>query len=224
MKGLKNANGTSSDFLELYNLSKNLSLEFMLEDFLHSRGVYYSSLSENYIKSKGGLKKQVLITKLFYAIIFGILPIIPLFVYFEYIEIISSGFFEIEAVIFYISIVYSIFFLLQFFNFLLMTIMETMSALSSESIKWFKTLPLSETKLKRVMYMTIFRNFDIPIIVILLAFPITVFIGTANFFLFILSLGISFVNTILGLNFIIIISERLNRVLKIHSISSKKTL
>ena len=80
MKGLKNANGTSSNFLELYELSKNLSLEFLLEDFLHSRGVYYSSLSENYIKSKGGLKRQVIVTKLFYAIIFGILPIIPLFV------------------------------------------------------------------------------------------------------------------------------------------------
>jgi hypothetical protein len=223
MKGFKKTNGKSLDVMELYLLSKNLSLEFLLEDFLHSRGVYYSSLSENYIKSKGRLKRKVIITKLFYAVIFGILPIIPLFVYFDYIEFISSGLFDIEVVIFYIGIIYSIFFLLQFFNFLLMTIIETMGVMSSESIEWFKTLPLSKLKLKRIIYVTIFRNFDIPIIVILLAFPITIFIGTANFFLFIVSLGISFINTFLGLNFIIIISERLNRVLKIHSVSSKKT-
>ena len=190
---------------------------------MHSRGVYYSSLSENYIKSKRSLKRKVLVTKIFYAVIFGILPIIPLFVYFEYIARLSSGLYDIELVIFYVSIVYGIFFLLQFFNFLLMTIIETMGILSSESIEWFKTLPLSKTKLKRITYITIFRNFDIPIIVILLAFPITVFIGTANLLLFIISLGISFINTFLGLNFIVIISERLNRILKIHSISSKKT-
>ena len=223
MKGLKNATGTTSNFLELYHLSKKLSLEFLLEDFLHSRGVYYSSLSENYLKTKGSLRRQVIITKVFYAIIFGILPIIPLFVYFEYIARVSSGLYDIEVVIFYISIVYSIFFLLQFFNFLLMTIIETMGIMSSESIEWFKTLPLSSIKLKRVTYMTIFRNFDIPIIVILLAFPITVFIGTASLLLFIISLGISFINTFLGLNVIIIISERLNRILKINNISSKKT-
>ena len=76
------------NYLELYAISKNLSEEILLEEFMLSRGVYYAAISEEYIQSKKQLKKKVILTKIFYAIVFGILPVIPVFAYFEYINLI----------------------------------------------------------------------------------------------------------------------------------------
>ena len=214
---------SSFDLIELYLISKNLSHEIIMEEYLQSRGANYSVLSENYAKSKKQFKIKAIITKLFYALIFGVLPIIPLFAYFEYINIITSGGYEFEFLIFSISILYGIFFLLQFFNFLLMTIMETTVVMSGKSMGWFKTLPLSDTTLKRILYVTIFRTFDIPILTIIFAFPVSLLIITTNIFFFLISLGISIINTFLGLNILIIISGRLNRILNLNDISSKKS-
>lgn len=218
--------GTQGDTLntsQLYIIARKLSDEILLEEFVQSRGADYSNISEEYIKSKKQLKKKVIFTKLFYAIIFGILPVIPVFTYFEFINLVTSGVYEFELIIFSISLLYGFFFLLQFFNFLLMAILETTVTISGKATEWFKTLPLSERHLKRILYFTVFHNFDFPIIVIVLSFPVAMFIGTLNIFIFFISLGISFVNTFLALNLIIIISERLNRVLNINDVSSRKT-
>jgi hypothetical protein len=209
--------------LKLYAISKKLSEEILLEEFVQSRGAYYSAISEEYVQSKKQLKKKVIFTKLFYALVFGILPVIPVFAYFEFINLVTSSAYDFELIIFSISLLYGIFFLLQFFNFLLMAILETTVIMSGKATIWFKTLPFTDIQLKRILYFTVFRNFDIPIIVIVLSFPIAMLIGTANIFIFLISLGISFINTFLALNLIIIISERLNRVLNINDVSSRKT-
>ena len=214
---------SSFDLFKLYLISKSLSYEILLDEYLQSRGVYYSILSEKYLKNKNQLKRKILFTKLFYALIFGILPIIPIFAYFEYNDIIASGMFNFDLIIFLISNLYGAFFLLQFFNFLLMTIIETTVIMSGKSLGWFKTLPVSNLSLKKLMYVTIFRNFDIPILVIIFTFPIALLIVSANILFFLITLGISFINTFLGFNIMIIISGRLNRVLNLNDISSKKS-
>ena len=216
-------NKSSFNLIELYVISKNLSHEILLDEYLHSRGIYHSIQSEKYLMSKNQFKRKIIFTKSFYAIIFGLLPIIPIFAYFEYINVISSGGINLDFTIFIISMLYGIYFLLQFFNFLLMTIIDTTAIMSGESLKWLKTLPLSNLSLKKLMYVTIFRNFDIPILVIIFAFPIALLITTANILFFLITLGISFINTFLGLNIIIIISGRLNRILNLNDISSKKS-
>ena len=208
---------------DLYLIAKDFSTEILLEEFIQSRGAYYSAVSENFVKSKNQMKKKVILTKLFYAVMFGILPIIPVFGYFEYIRLLTSGGLNFEVIIFSISLLYAMFFSLQFFNFLLMAILETSVILSGKATEWLKTLPISEKNLKQIIYYTIFRNFDIPIIVIVLSFPIAMLIGTGNLIIFLVSFGISLLNTLLALDLIILISGRLNRVLNINDVSSKKT-
>ena len=232
---------SSYNLSELYLISKNLSEEILMEEHLQSRGIYYSALSENYFKKKSQFKRKVFLTKIFYAIIFGVLPVIPILAYIEYINIltstnyinfltsrqyieyVTSSLYEFDFIIFSISLFYGIFFSLQFLNFLLMTIMETTVILSGQSLNWFKTLPLSNKALKKMMYITVFRNFDIPIIVIIFAFPVSLLFITANLLFFLITLGISIINTFLGINIVIIISKRLNRILNLNDISSKKT-
>ena len=223
MKQVMGSDGGSLNNLKLYAISKRLSDEILLEEFVQSRGAYYTAISEDYVKSKKQLKKKVIYTKIFYAIVFGILPVIPVFAYFEFIRLVTSGAYEFELIIFSISILYGLFFLLQFFNFLLMAILETTVIMSGKATEWFKTLPFTNFHLNRIVYFSVLRNFDIPIITIVLSFPVAMLIGTLNIFIFLVSLGISFVNTFLALNLIIIISERLNRILNINDASSKKT-
>ncbi len=222
---MKNITSKKSAFnlIELYSISKSLSHEILLDEYLQSRGIYYSILSEKYLQNNNQLKRKIIFTKLFYALIFGILPIIPIFGYLEYSDVITSGMFNFDLIIFLISNLYGIFFLLQFFNFLLMTIIETTAIMSGNSLGWFKTLPLSNLSLKKLMYVTIFRNFDIPILVIIFTFPIALLIISANILFFLITLGISFINTFLGFNIMIIISGRLNHVLNLNDISSKKS-
>ena len=214
---------SSYNLFELYLISKNLSQEILMDEHLQSRGIYHSVLSESYAEKKTQFKRKVILTKIFYAIIFGVLPVIPVLAYFEYLNILISGAYEFEFVIFSISMFYGVFFSLQFLNFLLMTIMETTVILSGQSLTWFKTLPISNKSLKRMVYITVFRNFDIPIIVITFAFPVSLLIVSANFFFFFMLLGISIINTFLGINIVIIISKRLNRILNLNDVSSKKT-
>ena len=211
------------NLLGLYLISKNLSQEILMDEHLQSRGIYYSAISENYAEKKTQFKRKVILTKIFYAIIFGVLPVIPILAYFEYIRILTTGTYEFEFVIFSISMFYGVFFSLQFLNFLLMTIMETTVILSGRTLTWFKTLPISNNSLKRMMYITVFRNFDIPIIVITFAFPVALLFVTVNLVFFLITLGISIINTFLGINIVIIISKRLNRILNLNDVSSKKT-
>ena len=213
----------SFNLIESYSISKDLSHEILLDEYFQSRGIHHSSLSEQFFKSKNQFARKIIFTKIFYAIIFGLLPIIPIFAYYEYINILTSGGMNFEFTIFIISMLYGIFFLLQFFNFLLMTIIETTVIMSGKSLGWLKTLPLSNLSLKKLLYVTIFRNFDIPISVIIFAFPIAVLITTANILFFLITLGISIINTFLGFNVMVIIGGRLGRVLNLYDISSKKS-
>ncbi|MFW9818544.1 MAG: hypothetical protein ACFFE5_02950, partial [Candidatus Thorarchaeota archaeon] len=73
-------------------------------------------------------------------------------------------------------------------------------------------------------YLTIFRTFDIPIICIILGFPITMLVQTQSILIFIISLGISVVNIVFSFDLLILFGERLHRVLYSHKTSPKKAL
>ncbi|MFX0004915.1 MAG: type II CAAX prenyl endopeptidase Rce1 family protein, partial [Candidatus Hermodarchaeota archaeon] len=62
-------------------------------------------------------------------------------------------------------------------------------------------------------YFTIFRTFDIPIIIIVLGFPITMLIQTQNVLLFLVSLIISLINTLFSFDLLIILGARLHGIL-----------
>ncbi|MFW9950114.1 MAG: hypothetical protein ACFFKA_08315 [Candidatus Thorarchaeota archaeon] len=104
MKNLKRNESNFFNLLELYVISKNLSNEILLDEYIQSRGTYYSYLSEHYAQTKRRVKIKLLLTKLFYSVVFGILPIIPLFAYFEFMNLLTSGSYEFEIIIFATSL------------------------------------------------------------------------------------------------------------------------
>ncbi|MHA2131324.1 MAG: hypothetical protein ACW99L_15275, partial [Promethearchaeota archaeon] len=187
------------------------------------KGIYLSGMLERYKSKERSLKIKVIVTKIIYAFIFGILPIMPLLTYFQIVENLSVNPVSTEIIILIGSMFFTMYFILQFFNFFLMGLLESGIIMSGVIFRWFETLPISRDKLHKVTYLTIFRSFDIPIIVIMFGFPIVMLIGTQNIFVFFVSLGISILNIIFSFNLLLFLGGRLNRVLSFNVRSMKRS-
>ena len=210
--------------LNLYRFAKLANEELLLEGLLQTKGLYPTKFLDKYKKKPKHFKIRVIATKILYSLIFGILPLLPILTYFQIVENLINGRISVENIILTGSMFFGLYFALQFFNFFLMCIFETGTIMSGSIFAWFRTLPISREKLSKLAYLTMFRSFDIPIIVIILGFPITMLIGTQNLIIFIVCLGISILNIIFSFDVVILLGKRLNRILDFNVTSSKKSL
>jgi len=221
---IKRRNLMGEEVLTSYNLAKYASRELLVEELVLSKGGAKSYYLGKYIRHPFRLKLKVIFTKLFFAITFGIIPVLPLLTYYEIVRLISQGLTAIETVYFVGGILFSLYFCLQFLSFFIMGMLDTAMITSGKILEWFETLPISKKKYLRVVYLTLFRSYDLPIIVLVFAFPITMLIGSQNIVFFLVCLGISFVNMVLSFSILLLFGERINRILDINDKSSKRTL
>ncbi len=212
-----------SEFIKLYNLAKLNSLEILIEERIQYVGSSQSRFFETYFKNQQNLRKKVIITKIFSSIIFSILPLIPLLTFFQIDDSLTSGLFSIDVIVFAGSLLFSLYFLLQFFNFFLLGIFNVSLIISGRIFRWYETFPLPREKLRKLVHLTIFRSLDLPIIISILAFPLLMLIGTLNILLFVICFCVSFLNTFFSFNLLILVGERINRNLDINEIGSRKT-
>ncbi|MFX1574782.1 MAG: hypothetical protein ACFFB0_18760 [Promethearchaeota archaeon] len=212
-----------SEKLTLYYLAKYTNHELLIDELVLTRGEnQLESLSSNKARSRS-IKIKIIRTKIFYAIIFGILPITPLLGYFQIADLLLQGGISPEIIIFHGSLFISLFFILQFFNFFLMGMLETGMIMSGRIFEWFQTLPITRKKLQKLVFLTIFRSFDVPIIVIIFAFPLIMFIGTLDPVLFLISIGISVINVIFSFSIIILTGARMKRILDLNEMNSRRS-
>ncbi len=221
---IKRRNLKEEEVLTSYSLAKYASRELLVEELVLSKGGAKSYYLEKYIHHPFRIKLKVIFTKLFFAITFGIIPVLPLLTYYEIVRLISQGTASIETVYFIGGILFSLYFSLQFLSFFIMGMLDTAMITSSKILEWFETLPISKKKYLRVVYLTLFRSYDLPIIVLVFAFPITMLIGSQNIVFFLVCLGISFVNMVLSFSILLLFGERINRILDINDKSSKRTV
>ena len=106
--------------ITLYYMAKFITHEVILEEQIHYSDAFRTRLFENIKKSKKFLRNKILTTKISSAIIFGVLPIIPLITYLKIIQYLSNPSISIDIMMFGGSLIFSIFFLVQFFNFFLL--------------------------------------------------------------------------------------------------------
>ena len=221
---IKRRNLKEEEVLTSYSLAKYTSRELLVEELVLSKGGAKSYYLEKYIHHPFRIKLKVIFTKLFFAITFGIIPVLPLLTYYEIVRLISQGTASIETVYFIGGILFSLYFSLQFLSFFIMGMLDTAMITSGKILEWFETLPISKKKYLRVVYLTLFRSYDLPIIVLVFAFPITMLIGSQNIVFFLVCLGISFVNMVLSFSILLLFGERINRILDINDKSSKRTV
>jgi len=209
--------------LSLISLSKITTYEILIDEQIgRLESARFRNLKGDLL-NREFLKRRFLLSKIFGAVIFGVLPIIPLLAYFQVLDFINEGTFPTEIILFTSSLLFSVYFLFQFFNFFLMSMLNTMKLISGSIFEWFETLPIPRERLKKLILLTIIRSLDIPLIVITISLPIVMLIGTQNLLVFFTCIGVSILNTIFSFCLLILFSERINRVLNINAIGSKRT-
>ena len=209
--------------INLITLSKITTYEILIDEQIERlESVRFRYLKRDLL-NREFLKRRFLLSKVFGAVIFGVLPIIPLLTYFQVLDFINEGTFPTEIILFTSSLLFSAYFLFQFFNFFLLSMLNTMKLISGSVFEWFETLPISRERLKKLILLTILRSLDIPLIVITISLPIIMLIGTQNLLIFFTCIGVSVLNAIFSFCLLILFSERMNRVLNINAIGSKRT-
>ncbi|MHA2007097.1 MAG: hypothetical protein ACXABO_08250 [Promethearchaeota archaeon] len=212
-----------SNRLTLFNIAKYINYELLIEGLVLKKGTTQSDSFEKLESKNKSLKFRIYRVKILYAIIFGILPIAPLLGYFEIADFLINSTLSVEIIIFHGSLFISLFFTLQIFNFILMGMLEVSMIMSGQILEWLKTLPIPRNKLKKIVLFTIFRSFDIPLVVIIMAFPIIMYIGTLSLIIFLISIGISILNAIFSFSILVIIGSRMNRTLGVNQLNTKRS-
>ncbi|MFX1495018.1 MAG: hypothetical protein ACFFBZ_12100 [Promethearchaeota archaeon] len=210
--------------ISTYSLAKNISYEIIIEDQLQLKSEAASRLLERYSKRRTSLKVKFLSYKIINAIIFGILPIFPLIAYMDISRFLVAVPVHHQISIFIKSLIFEIFFTLQFLDFFLMGIFNLINIMSGEIFEWFKTLPLPKKKLKRLAFLTIFHNFDLPILANTFVFPIIMLFVTQNIIVFFLALGTSILNITFSISLLIILGEKIAKLIRKQNLKTKKSL
>ena len=210
--------------LSTYHLAKNISYEILIEEQLQLTSEAKNRLFEKYSKRRRALKLKFISYKIINAIIFGVLPIFPLMAYLDITRFFVNVPVHHQIAIFIKSLTFEIFFTLQFLDFFLMGLFNLINIMSGEIFEWFKTLPLSRMKLKKLAFFTIFHNFDLPILANIFVFPIIMFFASQNVIVFFISLGTSILNITFSISVLIILGEKIARIIKRQNVKTRKSL
>ena len=207
--------------LNCFSLSKFTNYEIIVDSMFASSGAHQAKVLEKFEKNNKYIKNQAIVLKFVSALVMMFMPFLSIIMYFEITEGIYPSY-PIEGQIFVYSFFMWIFLTISILFIFLFGLFTTSSLMSGNAFKWLQTLPISRKNLKKLGFMTLFRNLSAPIIVMTFAFPIVLLIVTQSFLTFILSVISSFFITILGVSILIIVGDRLSQVFSESSRKSKK--
>lgn len=208
--------------LKFYSLAKYPTFEVLMDSQLSSSGANQARLLEKYAKNKNYIKTQFYTLKFVFTFLFIFLPFISLIVYFEIVN--DGAIFSnpVETILFIFSFIFGMLFLNLVLYVFLLGMFNVSSFMTGNSFKWLQTLPLSKKNLKKLGFMTLFRNLDVPLISMVLAFPVIMLILTKDFSVFLACLGPSVINTLFSFSLLVIVSEKISHIFYESSGRSKK--
>ncbi|MFX1552863.1 MAG: hypothetical protein ACFFBV_02970 [Promethearchaeota archaeon] len=208
--------------LNYYKLARYPVYEVLMDGQIASAGAHQAKLLEKYKKNKKYIKHQYLALKFAFAFLFIVLPVFPLVTFFQSANYINQGLNTINTVFFISSLSLMIFFGMTILYMLMLGMISTSSFMSGNAFKWLQTLPFSKTSLKKLGLMTIFRNLDIPLIILISGFPIITLIATQDILTFLISIPVSIVNVIFSFSFLVIIGEKMSYLFSESKTKSKR--
>ena len=197
--------------LKLFSLSKFTNFEMIMDSQLASSGAHQSKILEKYEKNNKYIRNQAKSLKFISAFLMVLMPLLSIVLYTDIIESIDA-FYPIQGKIYVFGFFIWIFLIISIVYLFLFGLFTTSSLMSGSAFKWLQTLPLSRKDLKKLGFMTLFRNLNVQIIVMTFTFPIVFFIITQNILAFFMCLISSFLITIFATSILIIVAERFSRV------------
>ncbi|MFX1572434.1 MAG: type II CAAX prenyl endopeptidase Rce1 family protein [Promethearchaeota archaeon] len=207
--------------LKYYKISKFPCYEILMEGQIASAGAHQAKLIEKFKKNKKYIKNQFLALKIVFSFLFTFFPLLPLIMYFQVTQNPDQTYTP-NTISFVSSFIFGIFFAVILLYLIMFGLVSTSSFMSGNSFKWLQTLPFSKKQLKKIGFMTIFRNLDLPLIVLIFSSPIIMLIATQNFLIFITMLLVSFVNVVFCFSLLVIIGEKMSFIFSESKGKSKK--
>lgn len=207
--------------LNAFSLSKFTNFEMIMDSQFASAGAHQAKILEKCEKNNKYIKRQSTSLKIVSGFVMAIMPLLSIVIYFAITDEISPSY-PLEGEIFLLSFFLWINTIISILYIFLFGLFTTSSLMSGSSFRWLQTLPVSRKDLKRLGFMTLFRNLSIPIIVMTFTFPIILFIITQNIFTFLASLLSSFLVTILAISLLIIVGDRFSRIFSESNRNSSK--
>jgi membrane protease YdiL (CAAX protease family) len=209
--------------LHLYKLAKFTNLEIVMEAQVLSSGANQARLLEKYKKSKGTIKQQAFAMKIAFAAMLLFVVVLPITTYYGVVESFSNSGIPSESVLIPGAILFGAYFIMQAIYLIMLGMFSIGSMMTGDTFRWYETLPISKAKLRKLGFMTVFRNMDIGLIVMILAFPITIFIVSFNIILTLAAALISVMNTLFSFSLLVLVAGKISRVLKVSEAASKKS-
>ncbi|MFX0012397.1 MAG: hypothetical protein ACFE9R_18940, partial [Candidatus Hermodarchaeota archaeon] len=198
--------------LSLYSLSKYPNLEIVLDSQLASAGAHQAKVLEKCEKNKKYIKSQASGLKVASAFVILFIPIMLVIVFFNLIDDTDFTSISTEGQLLVYSLFLSVFFVLLLIYVFLFGLFTTSSLMSGNAFKWMQTLPFSKTELRKLGFMTLFRNLNLITIIMILAFPITLLIITQNLLTFLLGFISTFLLTMFSISLLIIVGEKFSHL------------
>ncbi|MHA1884828.1 MAG: CPBP family glutamic-type intramembrane protease [Promethearchaeota archaeon] len=198
--------------LKYYKLAKFPTFEILMEGQIASAGAHQARLIEKFKKNKNFIRNQFLALKLIFTFMFVFLPLLPLVTYLQVAEELGGSTYSVTTIAFISSFIFAIYFIITLLYMLMFGMVSTSSFMSGNSFKWLQTLPFSKKELKKIGFMTLFRNLDIPLIVLMFSFPIIMLIFTGNVLIFFTTLLISILNVVFNFSLLVIVGEKLSSI------------
>ncbi len=208
----------SQQKLSLYALSGVVRDEAFLDSQLAVAGSNQSRILENLQRSKNSVKRQSLAVKIIYAILIGVLSIVPVFTYFQVTAILGA----IDSIYIVSVLLYTIASGMTFLYMLILGIISLSGFMSGDVFQWMEVLPIPQKSLQKVGVIVLWRFFDIPLIVQMAVLPILMTIATGNVLVFLTCFATSFLNTIFIFFVLILITEKFSRIIKGGAANSTK--
>ena len=118
--------------LSIYYFAKFSSQELLLEELVFMKGGNKLYFLERYENNPFRFKVKVFLTKLFLAIIFGVIPVLPFSSYLEIINLLLNTTVSIENLFFMGGMLFSIYFVLQNLNFFIMGMLDATLIISGQ--------------------------------------------------------------------------------------------
>jgi len=208
--------------LGLYKLAKYTNLEIVMEAQIQSSGANQARVIEKYKKNKGSIKQQAFALKLVFAMMLLLIAVLPISTYFEVEFMLNNQSVNPDSVLIPGSILFGAFNLMQLLYLVMLGMFAIGAMMSGDTFRWYETLPLSKKRLKKLGFMTVFRNLDVGLFTMMLAFPIIMFAISLNILLALVVLVISVINVMFSFSVLVLIAGKISRVLKISEAGSKK--
>ncbi|MEX2680968.1 MAG: hypothetical protein Q6373_005170 [Candidatus Sigynarchaeota archaeon] len=206
----------------LYNIASKVRDEAFLEGQLQFAGSNQARVLERLEKNRNDAKRQQLALKLVYSAVLGFLPIVPLYAYFQVTDILKGSMIPVDILVFISVMLLVIYFGMVAMYLFILGVQSVSGFMSGEAFEWLEVLPIPRKDLQKIAFVVLWRAFDVPIIVVVLAFPTIMAVVTGSVIVFFTCLVASILNGLFLFCIVVLIAEKFNRVLKGGETNSRK--